>query len=129
MEDDELNPLHNIDAIDTVDTIVAISTPPGRGGIGIVRLAGPLSFAIATQLLRLSAPLEHGRARFARVLDPADPTATIDDAVVTAFAGPHSYTGDDLVEISAHGSPVVLEAIVQQALALGAKPAGPGGWI
>ena len=57
MADDELNPLHDIDAIDTVDTIVAISTPPGRGGIGIVRIAGPLSFAIVAQLLRLNAPL------------------------------------------------------------------------
>ncbi len=126
MDDDELNPLHDINTIDTIDTIVAISTPPGRGGIGIVRLAGPLSFAIAAQLLRLSAPLEHGRARFARVLDPSDATTTIDDAVVTAFVGPQSYTGDDLVEIAAHGSPVVLEAIVLESLALGAKPAGPG---
>ncbi len=109
-----------------VETIVAISTPPGRGGIGIVRLAGPESFAIAGRLLRLSEPLEHGRARFARVLDPSDAATTIDDAIVTAFAAPQSYTGDNLVEISAHGSPVVLEAVVQQALALGAKPAAPG---
>jgi tRNA modification GTPase len=116
----EFSPQHE------VDTIVAVSTPPGRGGIGIVRLAGPQSFAFAEQLLRLGAPLEHGRARFARVLDPADNTATIDDAIVTAFAAPNSYTGDDLVEIAAHGSPVVLEALVRQALALGAKPATPG---
>jgi tRNA modification GTPase len=109
-----------------IDTIVAISTPPGRGGIGMVRLAGPQSFAIAGRLLRLGTPLEHGRARFARVIDPADADATIDDAIVTAFAAPQSYTGDDLVEIAAHGSPVVLEAIVLRALSLGAKPAAPG---
>ncbi|AEU39157.1 tRNA modification GTPase TrmE [Granulicella mallensis MP5ACTX8] len=110
-----------------VDTIVAISTPPGRGGIGIVRLAGPQSLPIAAQLLQLTQPLEHARARFARVLDSADPNAkTLDDAIVTAFLAPHSYTGDDLIEIAAHGSPVVLEAIVRAALSHGARLATPG---
>jgi len=125
MPEDALNP-READAM--VDTIVAVSTPPGRGGIGIVRLAGPESFAFAERVLRLTAPLEHGRARFARVLDPADEARveTIDDAIVTPFVGPQSYTGDDLVEIAAHGSPVVLEALVQQALALGARLAEPG---
>lgn len=110
-----------------VDTIVAISTPPGRGGIGIVRLAGPQSLSLAAQLLQLTQPLEHVRARFTRVLDPADPSArTLDDAIVTAFLAPHSYTGDDLVEIAAHGSPVVLEAIVRAALSHGARLATAG---
>jgi tRNA modification GTPase len=110
-----------------VDTIVAISTPPGRGGIGIVRLAGPQSLPIAAQLLQLTQPLEHARARFTRVLDPADPNArTLDDAIVTAFLTPHSYTGDDLIEIAAHGSPVVLEAIVRAALSHGARLATAG---
>jgi tRNA modification GTPase len=110
-----------------VDTIVAISTPPGRGGIGIVRLAGPQSLLIAAQLLQLTHPLEHARARFTRVLDPADPNAkTLDDAIVTAFLAPHSYTGDDLIEIAAHGSPVVLEAIVRSALSHGARLATAG---
>jgi tRNA modification GTPase len=106
----------------TVDTIVAISTPPGRGGIGIVRLSGPHAAQLAGYLLQLSAPLEHGRARYTRVLDPANPTtAPIDDALVTAFFAPHSYTGDDLVEIAAHGSPVVLQAIVMAALDVGSR--------
>jgi tRNA modification GTPase len=109
-----------------VETIVAVSTPLGRGGIGIVRLAGPLALKIAAMMLRLGTPLEHGRARFGRVIDPADETATIDDAVVTAFVGPQSYTGDDLVEIAAHGSPVVLEAMVRRALTLGARLAEAG---
>jgi tRNA modification GTPase len=110
-----------------VDTIVAISTPPGRGGIGIVRLAGPQSLPVAAQLLQLTHPLEHARARFTRVLDPADPNArTLDDAIVTAFLAPHSYTGDDLIEIAAHGSPVVLEAIVHAALSHGARLATAG---
>lgn len=108
------------------DTIAAISTPPGRGGIGIVRISGPDSLALAAELLVLKAPLEHARATLARVLDPTDPPATIDDAIVTVFHAPHSYTGDDLVEIAAHGSPIVLDAILRTALARGARLAEPG---
>jgi tRNA modification GTPase len=108
------------------DTIAAISTPPGRGGIGIVRLSGPEAVAIAEQLVQLQAPLEHARARLANVLDPDEPETRIDEALVTWFASPNSYTGDDLVEIAAHGSPVVLNALLNQALALGARLAEPG---
>jgi tRNA modification GTPase len=110
----------------TLDTIAALSTPPGRGGIGIVRLSGPESLQLAAQLLALQSPLEHARATFTRVLDPTDPAATIDDALVTAFLAPHSYTGDTLVEIAAHGSPVILDTILRAALARGARLAGPG---
>ena len=109
-----------------LDTIAAISTPPGRGGIGIVRLSGPEALPLAARLLTLNAPLEHARATLTRVLDPADPASTIDDALVTAFHAPHSYTGDDLVEIAAHGSPVVLEAVLRSALSHGARLAEPG---
>jgi len=114
----------------TLDTIAAISTPPGRGGIGIVRLSGPDSASIAAQLIQLRQPLEHSRARFASVLDEtkSDNTdsAPIDEALVTLFAAPNSYTGDDLVEIAAHGSPVVLDLLLRRALALGARLANPG---
>ena len=110
-----------------VDTIAAISTPPGRGGIGIVRLSGPEAASIAAQLVRLRQPLEHARARLADVLDESDSNdRRIDDAVVTFFAAPNSYTSDDLVEIAAHGSPVVLDLLVRRALALGARLAEPG---
>ena len=112
-----------------LDTIVAISTPPGRGGIGIVRLSGPDALTIAAQLLHLTGPLDdpkaHARARRARVLDPGNDAHTIDDALVTAFLAPHSYTGDTLVEIAAHGSPVILDAILRSALAHGARLALP----
>jgi tRNA modification GTPase len=108
-----------------VDTIAAISTPPGRGGIGIARLSGPDSPSIAAQLVRLRQPLEHGRARLASVLDESS-DAEIDQAVVTLFASPNSYTGDDLVEIAAHGSPVVLDLLLRRALSLGARLAQPG---
>jgi tRNA modification GTPase len=111
------------------DTIAAVSTPPGRGGIGIVRLSGPKAAVIAAQLVRLRQPLEHARARLADVLDEADTgvdAGRIDEAVVTFFAAPRSYTAEDLVEIAAHGSPVVLELLLGRALALGARLAEPG---
>jgi tRNA modification GTPase len=111
------------------DTIAAISTPPGRGGIGIVRLSGAASASIAAQLVHLRQPLEHARARLADVLDDStDSTEAtrIDEALVSFFAGPNSYTAEDVVEIAAHGSPVVLELLLRRALALGARLAEPG---
>jgi tRNA modification GTPase len=114
-------------APDQTETIVAISTPPGRGGIGIVRLSGPGALLAAAQLVSLRAPLEHAHAVFARVFDPLRLGKILDDAVVTAFFAPHSYTGEDLVEIAAHGSPVVLEALVRAALSIeGIRLAAPG---
>jgi tRNA modification GTPase len=110
------------------DTIAAVSTPPGRGGIGIVRLSGPLAASIAAQLVRLHQPLEHGRARLADVLDEdaGSDAGRIDEAMVTFFGAPHSYTAEDLVEIAAHGSPVVLELLLGRAVKLGARLAEPG---
>jgi tRNA modification GTPase len=130
------------------DTIVAIATPPGGGGIGIVRLAGPEARAIASPMLRLKHEFEPGRAVFGELIDPAEsdnadrdqkienqqPRAgtpaphnhRMDEVVVTFFAKPHSYTTDDIVEIAAHGSPVVLRHIVEIALARGARLAEPG---
>jgi tRNA modification GTPase len=107
------------------DTIAAISTPPGRGGIGIVRLSGPQADSIAAQLVSLRQPLEHARARLAEVVDESD-SARIDEALVTFFAAPNSYTSEDVVEIAAHGSPVVLEWLLRRAIALGARLADPG---
>jgi tRNA modification GTPase len=110
-----------------VDTIAAISTPPGRGGIGIVRLSGPQAASIAEQLIRMRQPLEHAHARLAEVLDENDVSGErIDEAMVTYFASPNSYTSDDLVEIAAHGSPVVLNLLLRRALSLGARLANPG---
>src|SRR3984957_19892436 len=110
------------------DTIVAISTPPGRGGIGIVRLSGPAARAIAEPLLRLRHPLAPAQARFAEILDSTgeNPTKTLDEAVVTYFQSPHSYTSEDIVEIAAHGSPVLLDHLLRQSIAAGARLAEPG---
>lgn len=134
------------------DTIVAISTPTGRGGIGVVRLSGPDALRIARQLLRrpsvpdhrnetqAAAPkaaatasetdaerpldLEPWRVRFAEL--PDEQGQVMDRALVTYFHKPHSYTGEDMVEISCHGSPVVLEFLVGRCLAAGARLAEPG---
>jgi tRNA modification GTPase len=111
----------------STDTIVAISTPPGRGGIGIIRLSGTQSVAITEQLVKLNHPLEHARARLADVLDSEKADAEfIDQAVVTFFAAPNSYTSEDLVEIAAHGSPVILDLLMRRAIDLGARLAEPG---
>jgi tRNA modification GTPase len=106
------------------DTIVAISTPPGRGGIGIVRLSGPNARAIAEPLLKLRHPLAPAQARFAEILDSTG--ETLDEAVVTYFEKPHSYTSEDIVEIAAHGSPILLDHLLRQSLAAGARLAEPG---
>jgi tRNA modification GTPase len=105
----------------TDDTIVAVATPPGRAGLGVVRLAGP-------DALRIAGALARGAALQARVATRRRLTAgtTVDDVIVTWFAAPASYTGDDVVEISAHGSPVLLETIVRTAIDAGARLARPG---
>jgi len=119
------------------DTIVAIATPPGRGGIGVVRLAGPAAREIANPMLRLKHDLEPGRATLGELIEPSQKhvgaaerrsalAVRIDEVVVTYFAKPHSYTTDDIVEIAAHGSPVVLRHIVELCVAAGARLAEPG---
>src|SRR5258706_122782 len=107
----------------TSDTIVAVATPPGRGGLGVVRLSGPAAQAIAEQLTTRTSPLVPRRATFTRIsLDHAP----VDHIVATFFPGPKSYTGDDMVEFSAHGSVVILRAIVAGAVGAGARLAEPG---
>ena len=109
------------------ETIVAIATPPGRGGIGVVRISGPEARAIAEPMLRLSGigELQANRAHFGELVDSAT-GERIDEVVATFFAKPHSYTTDDLVEISCHGSPVVLRHVVEMVLARGTRLAEPG---
>lgn len=112
----------------TADTIVAVATPPGRGGLGVVRLSGSAAMRVAMDLCGHSIAFEPRRATFARLSATAgEPGCTLgDEVVVTAFPGPASYTGEDVVEISAHGSPVVLAAILRSAVRFGARLAEPG---
>src|SRR5262245_33410180 len=105
------------------DTIVAIATPIGRGGIGVVRMSGPESARIAGALAGHGGALEPRHATFARLQAARGAS---DHVILTRFPAPHSYTGEDVVEISAHGSPVLLRAIVEAALAHGARLAEPG---
>jgi tRNA modification GTPase len=105
------------------DTIVAIATPAGRGGIGVVRVSGPGALRVAASLSDRTEPLEPRRATLLRIM--ANATA-VDRAVLTFFPAPHSYTGEDVLEISAHGSPVLLREIVGAAVQAGARLAEPG---
>ena len=103
------------------DTIVAVSTPPGRGGIGVVRLSGADARAIASKILKFSNTFEWRpwTAALARLQD-------VDQVVVTFFAAPGSYTAEDVVEIACHGSPVVLRFALEKACEQGARLAEPG---
>ena len=108
------------------DTIVAISTPPGRGGLGVVRLSGGRAREIAGRIVRFASPAEWRpwSCRMGELLD-ADGRA-VDQVVVTFFAAPRSYTAEDVVEISCHGAPVVLRHAVTLAADAGARLAEPG---
>ena len=105
------------------DTIVAIATPPGRAGLGIVRMSGPQARGIAARFL-VPAEWRPWQAHLAHLLDAQG--HAIDQVVVLFFAAPRSYTGEDVVEISCHGSPAVLRHAVKRALAAGARLAEPG---
>ena len=104
------------------DTIVAVATPPGQGGIGIVRLSGALVPTIARALLGdLPAP-RHASLRRFRDHDGA----ALDLGLALYFAAPESFTGEHVLELHGHGGPAVMDAIVARCVALGARPARPG---
>ncbi|GAB2511074.1 tRNA uridine-5-carboxymethylaminomethyl(34) synthesis GTPase MnmE [Pseudoxanthomonas sangjuensis] len=104
------------------DTIAAIATAPGAGGVGIVRLSGPRARAIAEAIC--ARRLEPRQAHYARFR--GDDGEAIDDGIALSFPAPASFTGEDVVELQAHGSPVVLQQLVARACALGARHARPG---
>src|SRR5215469_11266236 len=104
------------------ETIAAVATPPGRGGVGIVRISGPKAPEIAAVLLGdLPAPRQ---AIFARFLDAQQDA--IDAGLALFFPAPHSYTGEHVLELHGHGGPLVMEALIERALELGARRALPG---
>jgi tRNA modification GTPase len=108
-------------------TIAAISTPPGYGGIGTIRVSGKEALAFTRPLFGNSANREFlpNQSSLLQLVDP-DTHAVIDHAVVTFFRAPHSFTGEDVVEISCHGSPVVLKEVLRLLVAAGARLAEPG---
>src|SRR5262249_17568522 len=117
------SPASRVAMFSTSDTIVAIATPPGPGGLGVVRLSGPDAHRIARQLARRTSPFSPRHATLTRLWIDATP---VDHVVATLFSRPNSYTGDDTVEFSAHGSSVVLRSIVSGVIDAGARLAEPG---
>ncbi|MCC7499250.1 MAG: tRNA uridine-5-carboxymethylaminomethyl(34) synthesis GTPase MnmE [Bryobacterales bacterium] len=108
------------------DTIVAVSTPPGRGGLGVIRLSGPGARAVASSILRFPAGFawRSWSAALAELVD--EDGSMVDQVVVTCFEAPRSYTSEDVIEISCHGAPVVLRFAIERACAAGARLAEPG---
>ncbi|MCX4187994.1 tRNA uridine-5-carboxymethylaminomethyl(34) synthesis GTPase MnmE [Methylophaga sp. OBS4] len=105
-----------------METIVAIATAPGRGGVGVVRISGKLSAAIASQICgKLPQPRY---AQFCHFRD--DGGEIIDSGIALYFPGPASFTGEDVVELQGHGSPLVMDRLCQRAIGLGARMARPG---
>ena len=110
------------DVAPAIDTVAAVATAAGAGGIGVLRISGPLSRPIADAISgRTRRPR---RVALATFRDGAG--QPIDRGIVIVFAAPHSYTGEDVVELHAHGSPVVLDQLLRRAIELGARPARPG---
>jgi tRNA modification GTPase len=111
------------------DTIIAISTPPGFGGLGIVRISGKRALAVAGRIFeareRAKKPFPVRRPVFGTIRDPEGGPG-IDEAFLTYFRAPRSYTREDVVELSAHGSPAVLEGVLRLGTRAGARLAGPG---
>ena len=105
------------------ETIVALSTPSGVAALAVIRLSGPDSRTIIDQLITEKADGKPGRSVY-RTL--AHEGKTLDDVVLTFWRAPHSFTGEDTVEISSHGNPHIVESIIEACLALGARSARPG---
>lgn len=104
------------------DTIAAVATPPGRGGVGIIRLSGKQALAIAQKLLKLTPKPRY--AHYGPFFGSQD--EVIDEGIALYFPGPNSFTGEDVVELQGHGGPVILEMLLEQVVALGCRIARPG---
>lgn len=106
----------------TSDTIAAPVTPPGRAGVGIVRISGPLALAIATKIINFIP-----KARIAHFCDfLSKEQTTIDQGLAIYFQAPHSFTGEDVVELQCHGSVIIMDMLLERTLQLGARMAEPG---
>ena len=106
----------------TTDTIVALATPAGRGGIGIVRISGPLSRSIAQSILAVDLPVRQAKhLSFHSVTKKL-----IDKGLAIYFQAPHSYTGEDVLELQGHGGPFIMDMLIEDILAQGARLANPG---
>jgi tRNA modification GTPase len=114
--------------VHTSDTIVAISTPVGHSGIGVIRLSGPEAVPLLNTVFKASGKdeeLPDRKAVYGTVIDPST-GKVLDDGLVIVMRGPHSYTGEDVVELSLHGSPILLDVVIRLFMGLGARLAGRG---
>ncbi len=106
------------------DTIAAIATAPGRGGVGIVRISGPDAAATLQRLVPTRSEWESHKLYFSRILDLD--ANLVDESLAVLMRGPHSYTGEDVVELQVHGGPIILRRVLDAALGTGARIARPG---
>lgn len=108
------------------DTIAAIATPPGRGGVGIIRVSGKGSQNLAKQITGCELQARYAKYThfFASIKD--EPRSAIDQGIALFFPGPHSFTGEDVLELQAHGGPVILDCLLKEVVRLGARVARPG---
>ena len=104
------------------DSIAAIATAPGSGGIGVVRVSGPASVQIAQGILGACPPPRHAAYLAFKEADGS----LIDRGIAIYYAAPHSYTGEDVLELQAHGGPALMQLLLARCIALGARQAGPG---
>ena len=104
------------------DTIVAIATPPGRGGIGVIRLSGPKAFSIATQLAGKTPKVR--AVSYAQFKNSSN--EVVDTGLLIGFSGPHSFTGEDVVEVQGHGGPIIQDVLLKTLIHLGARQANAG---
>jgi tRNA modification GTPase len=111
---------------DTTQTIVAPASPPGSGAISVVRLSGPDAIKIASSFLKPSSVSGNPKARFPYLLNAFDSGRLLDKTVTVFYRAPGSYTGDDMVEISCHGSPYIVASLLRLSIANGAREARPG---
>ncbi|MCL2461478.1 MAG: tRNA uridine-5-carboxymethylaminomethyl(34) synthesis GTPase MnmE, partial [Defluviitaleaceae bacterium] len=117
----------NIELPNNSVTIAAIATPPGTGGIGVIRISGPEAFAVLDRLFTPAAKsaLSPRRLTYGRIINP-ETNAVLDEAMAVKMPRPHSYTAEDVAEIQCHGGAAVLRGILALTYECGARPAEPG---
>ena len=108
------------------DTIVALATPPGRSGIGVIRLSGPGSLEVVRHLINENDFSPKPRYAHLKKIYDIETAEILDEAIIIYFKSPNSFTGEDVFEISCHGSPVILRQIIDFCLKLDARLAEPG---
>jgi len=119
-------PSKNVSAVHKRETIAAISTPPGIGALGIIRISGPLSMKIAGEIFKAAGKKSALKSHTVKYGEIADGDRVIDEVMLTVLKAPNSYTGEDTVEITCHGNPYIMSEIMELIQKMGVRPAEPG---